>query len=235
MESDLIISVHVPKTAGISLLTAWEEAFPGRVLRDYPNEFGDEARHATAAEVSANQAKLRDRYDVIHGHFPADKYVAFVDDIWLSFLRDPLDRLISLHEQMRRRLERGRTLDADRERLVTATARDPATVTEFASLIVGKRGSYRRFVGSGGLDRFRVVGITERYERSLELFEGATGCALSPHETNTSELTPLKQFVGDTPAVAEELRSILRPDIEIYEEAVARFEILSEAAAGSAG
>ena len=230
--SRMIISVHVPKTAGISLIRAWDEAFPDRVLRDYPNEFGaTEHRYADATEVAANAEVLREHYDVIHGHFHADKYLVFADQLWVIFLREPVDRVVSLHEQFRRRLERGRTLaSADHADAVRAVERDPATVTEFARMVTGPQGAYRRYVGRDGLDRFSVVGLTERYGESLELLGAATGITLPQHQANTSEPTALKQYVADYPAVAAELRDIVAADVEIYERGVARFEELRRSA-----
>lgn len=224
----MIISVHVPKTAGISMLTAWEEAFPERVLRDYANEFGAADRYETAADVAAHKEQIAERYDVVHGHFHADKYEAFPDETWVIFLRDPVRRLLSLHEQMRRRLERGRSLPSpEREAAVWAVNDDPGRVLEFASTFSPPQGVYRRFVGTRGVDGFDVVGITERYQRSLELVEAAVGRPLAVHDKNTSEPTALVRYVDETPAVRAELESALQADYDIYRQALARFEALA--------
>ncbi len=86
---------------------------------------------------------------------------------------------------------------------------------------------YRRFVGTRGVDGFDVVGITERYQRSLELVEAAVGRPLAVHDKNTSEPTALVRYVDETPAVRAELESALQADYDIYRQALARFEALA--------
>jgi hypothetical protein len=112
---------------------------------------------------------------------------------------------------------------------VRAVDRNPARVVDFAKAVTGPEGTYERFVGRDGLDRFRVVGLTERYGESLELLGAATGLTLPQHQANTSEPTALKQYVADYPAVRAELRTIVAADVEIYEQGVARFEELLSA------
>jgi len=226
----LIISVHVPKTAGSSLRRAWETVFPGRVLGDYRNEAGTTGfRYENAAAVAAHETTLRERFDVVHGHFRADKYEVFAGETWIIFLREPMARVLSLHEQFRRMLERGKPLPRpEHEELVRAIEGDPARIVQFAEAVAGH---YQRHVGRNGLSRFAVVGITEHYSKSVELLHAVTGFALPRYEANTSGPTMLKEYVADNPTVVAELQDILRPDIEIYQQGLAHFWDHHEASA----
>jgi len=79
---DVILSVHLPKAAGITLATMFRQAFPDALVDDYPDR--DPWRNA-AAEVR-----------VIHGHFELEKYIAIAPaPRVVTFLREPLGRAIS--------------------------------------------------------------------------------------------------------------------------------------------
>jgi hypothetical protein len=76
----MIVSIHIPKTAGTSLQDDLTQIFGDRLLRDY-----DDWPESTTPEATANNERRRaamladaglitERYDAIHGHFLAGKY-----------------------------------------------------------------------------------------------------------------------------------------------------------------
>jgi hypothetical protein len=74
-----IISIHIPKTAGTAFVVALQERFGERLLEHYGDWVGFNspeaiARHeARMAEMRDRRSELSENYDVIHGHFIADK------------------------------------------------------------------------------------------------------------------------------------------------------------------
>lgn len=80
--SDLILSVHIPKAAGITLGYMFEQDFGAKTVLDYPDRNPWETRHE---DVKA-----------IHGHFELAEYVNLVPHPRVvTFLREPLERAIS--------------------------------------------------------------------------------------------------------------------------------------------
>ncbi len=107
-DDPLIVFIHVPKTAGSSFRDAAERYFgSSSVERDY----GTDDPHTTdivyetvysnrieALPIAMEQVSTR----MLAGHFPATKYLQlFTDRVhWCTFLRDPVQRVISEHRHL---------------------------------------------------------------------------------------------------------------------------------------
>lgn len=98
----MIISIHIPKTAGNAFKEMLTEAYGERVRADYGDWVGvntPEAiarREARTEKARANKDELLRKYDIIHGHFKADKYMGlFPRTDLVAFFRDPYQQAIS--------------------------------------------------------------------------------------------------------------------------------------------
>lgn len=95
----MLVSVHIPKTGGITFLrTVLEPTFGDRILLDYE----DKPLAHDAAERNAHAHRflpgddLLARYDCVHGHFLAVKYAnAATPCEFACWLRDPVERVLS--------------------------------------------------------------------------------------------------------------------------------------------
>ncbi len=194
----MIVSVHIPKTAGTSLRVGLERRLGSRLLLDYDDrplarDPEDQARRerAAAAVVAAVPRLLRD-YDAVHGHFVASKYLPLGGHAKFAvFLRDPSARTLSQFRHWRRTAEAANPVAA-LIRDGTISAGDLAERPE-------QRRIYADFLGSVSLDRFAFVGIAEQYEASVALFEAVFGIALPVLHENAddgggaeAELAPLE-------------------------------------------
>lgn len=98
----MIISVHIPKTAGTSFRTGLEKVFGNRLLLDYNDKplsgliSARWFRVKNRFRVQMQRHILLENFSVIHGHFLPSKYLFLGKEIKLgAFFRDPVDRLIS--------------------------------------------------------------------------------------------------------------------------------------------
>jgi hypothetical protein len=77
----MIISVHIPKTAGTSFGEDLNGAFGARLFADYGDwpevatPEGQAHNEQRRAEVLARLDEIAGRFDAIHGHFTAGKYL----------------------------------------------------------------------------------------------------------------------------------------------------------------
>jgi len=103
----MYISLHIPKTAGTTLLTYLRKHF--KVKEDYELVKCLETKFATntdyamshaecieaGAIVKLKQVLLPLKYQVIHGHFSANKYSLTPGSKMFTFVRNPAERLLS--------------------------------------------------------------------------------------------------------------------------------------------
>lgn len=216
----MIISVHIPKTAGTSLGRGLRACYAGRLLEDYQDRPlsdtpEDEARRAVnRAWVRDNGGDLLKRYDAVHGHFIADKYESLPGEVkFCVILRDPVDRVASHYRQW---TELPNHVNAMSRKVIE----EGLDLSTFAAL-PRQANLYNLFLGNMPLERFAVVGMTEAYEETLKLFEAVTGVAVPRRKDNVAS--------GKSMLSEPERRSLAASQPEnmrLYDAARRRFEIL---------
>src|SRR5688572_130630 len=161
----MIVSLHLPKSAGMSFVARLESAYGPRLLRDYEDHSGFRSP-AALAQCAANAVRARQRrdmliasYDVIHGHFVADKYIGlFPGERFVAFLRDPFQQVVSHYRFLRR--------NPQIPHPVVAAFHDAAmTLTEFARWDA-TRNPQTMFLGSLRLEDLAMVGLAEEIGRA---------------------------------------------------------------------
>ena len=95
----MIVSVHIPKTGGVSFRkSVLEPVFGNRLLSDYGDAplSHDTANRNARAQSFEPSPELPERYDCVHGHFLALKYVSErVPCEFAVWFRDPAQRVVS--------------------------------------------------------------------------------------------------------------------------------------------
>lgn len=158
----MLVSVHIPKTGGTTFRrTVLEPAFGDRILLDYEDKplARDTAERNAHAHRFLPGDDLLARYDCVHGHFHAVKYAnAATPCEFACWLRDPVERVLSwfLYAQRGNGPVKGMTF------------------TDFLSLD-RYHNVYAKYLWSFDIERFDFVGITEDYERSLDVFRRRFG------------------------------------------------------------
>src|SRR5882672_6680001 len=162
----MIVSIHIPKTAGKSFRLRLEASFGSRMLSDYSDWIGldtPEARAQRAEQAAKMHARrieiLRD-YDLIYGQFIADKYVEQFPIVeFTAFLRDPCQQAVSHYQFLLRQPQ----LDHPWARKFYESR------PSLQELIEALPNFQSIYLGQLAIEDFAVVGLTEQYERSVAL------------------------------------------------------------------
>lgn len=211
----LIISLHIPKTGGTSFSDVLERAYPGEVAFFYREKnklthpkLKDHARLRDPELLAELEA---DGIRIIHGHAPGRWFLKSVPDqrrFW-TWVRDPVERVISAYYYLVRRGERDR-------------ARPGAEKVEGRSLEDYAREEANQNIQSRvltdmDLSRMGFVGVTERFDESLAML------GLQQHQLPKARNRNKKK-----PEVDPELKRLIAElnaeDMALYEEAVRLFE-----------
>ena len=180
----MLISVHIPKTAGTAFGTLLAREFGPGLLRDYddrPLSHGGARRIAVSlAQVPLGPLRLRGRA-AVHGHFLPLKYLACRGDV-VTWLRDPAQRIVSRYEHYRRDVAEGRPLQAV-QGLVPGLA-----LEEFIE--IGRfRNTYAKYFRGFPLRSVRCFGFSEAFEDSLARMRRILGIDLgAPCRVNANPL-----------------------------------------------
>jgi hypothetical protein len=219
----MIVSVHLPKTAGSSFAKALEAHFGDRLLLDY----GDLPLHRPAWrrnwETTAAGVRLLRRplssVDCVHGHFLPAKYrwlgwrrrVQFV-----TWLREPVERLASHYHYWRRSYDAGTSATLHRR-----VVEERWSFERFA-LGAELQNTYCQFLWTFPLSRFAFVGITEHFDDDFRQFTSRfLGRALPiHHELANDERT--EGAYGLDPSLRRRIEAHHAADVDLYRQALAR-------------
>jgi len=226
----MIISLHIPKTAGSSFRRALLEGVLGRVLLDYDDQvLSSYVRHRVGRFMRKSRTRLlaaaieRD-YDLIHGHFHLGKYRGlFSNERPIMFLRDPVERVIS-HYRYWKNTEANYS---GGNSLRDAFCRKQMSLVDFAET-TEMRELYRRFMGQASMSQFYFVGLTERYAESLTILGALLGVNFAEYRIRAESKESLPVSLVERRALEEANRD----NFEIYREACSRFNALAKSAVG---
>lgn len=197
----MLISVHIPKTAGVSFLNAIETQFEGRLLRDYadmPLNNTPAQRNLTALRDCMRNAATGSKFkqiQCIHGHFLPLKY-RFLPTTdkkqFVIWIRDPVERLASHFHYWNREYD-AQTAGTLHRRVV-----EEAWTLERFCLGLEMRNTYSKFLWGFPLDRFDFIGSTEHYSEDLLRFgQMFTGVDLLPSQDNANPESAGTRYVED--------------------------------------
>ncbi len=223
----MIVSVHVPKTAGKSFQSDLEHVFGARLLADYGDWPESTTPEATAhnerrrAAMLAEAGSIGERYDAIHGHFVAPKYAGvFPVTALVTIVRDPYQHAVSTYEHAMRSPD---IPHPGFHRFKEARM----SLVEFIEAFPNHQSLY---LGGMPLEDLAMIGLTERYEQSAALFEAIFGVTM-PRAGARRNVNPAKQ--GPEYEIAPQVRRAVErnraEDIALYRRARERFANLCAA------
>ena len=228
----MLLSIHISKTAGNSFREALMEAYGAdRVFRDYGDwtgfdePFANKRRLERWAAMRARREELLRNYDVIHGHFAADKYIGlFPQADFISFFREPAQQSISHWRWQSALTDRASDVNKEVHMEVRYWRELQPTVEEHLKWPF-YRDHQSQFMGSLPVDELAFVGIYEHYEESLELFKAIFGKDLGP--PRRASITARQGGAFEvTPEIRRLINKYRAADVELYAKATERFNEL---------
>ena len=230
----MILSIHVPKAAGNSFRALLEGEIGERLMLDYGDWAGfdvpeaNQRRHVRTLEMRGRRGELLQKYDVIHGHFIADKYLGlFPREDFVAFFRDPYQQALSHYWFLVRNPQR----DHPEEKMLHDAKMSLHDYLAWDAF----RDQQSQYLGSLSIDDFAMVGLSEEFYRSVELFNRIFGCNLS----GDSFLNVNPDHQGADYAIDHDVRKAVEKyrarDIELYRRAKEIFARQTRRAASCMG
>ncbi|MBD5657453.1 MAG: hypothetical protein IAI50_20065 [Candidatus Eremiobacteraeota bacterium] len=219
----MILSIHVPKAAGNSFRELLKAKYGDRMMGDYGDWAGfdfpeaNERRAARTKEMRQRGPELLEKYDLIHGHFQADKYLGlFPETKYLAFFRDPYQQAVAHYYFLLRNPQR----DHPEERIFHE---NKMTLQDYLRWDAFKNHT-SQYMGSIPIEEFSMVGMSAEFPRSLALFRSVFDTDLGEQTfANVNE-----ERKGTDYEIDDETRKAVdknRPaDIELYRRAKEIFE-----------
>lgn len=222
----LLISVHIPKTAGTSLMSEFKRGIFGNYMLDYVDRPTSirlrylVRRLFSRFQARINQEKLLRDYGVIHGHFQVKKYVFLYPHAdFLSFMREPVARVLSHYYYFKHVASKNPT-SVSRNPDIMRVARGDIDLVEFARLY-SMVNLYGLFTDGLSLDKYALIGITERYAESIAMLNRIFNTNIvTRHEHRTDYM----QYASEYSHLLPDLKNANRDNIRIYNAAVGLFE-----------
>ncbi len=234
MTPDHVIFLHIPKTAGTTLI---------KVLR---NQYGRSSIFSIYSQPTSDDAErfvslpqqVRDRYRLLQGHWPFGMHKFFSGECrYISAMRDPVDRLVSeyyyilripdhyLHEQVT-------SCNMSLEDFVTSditTELDNGQLRLLAGcekeVPFGQIGKEHLEMAKQNIEKhFDVVGLTKRFDETLLLYKHFLGWKRYPyyHRRNVTAARPSSDTA--TPESLSLIAERNRFECALYEWVKERFE-----------
>lgn len=167
----MLVSVHLPKTAGASFATILRAAYGERLRLDYAdfpiNTDPVERQTAALAAGLSVAADPDDGFACVHGHFLPIKYLLLASSrppvSFVTWLRHPVDRVVS-HYHFWRRYQPQEAARLHRR------VQDEAWSLERFCLCPELRNLYSQFFWAFPVTNFSFVGVTEYFDEDLLYF-----------------------------------------------------------------
>jgi len=220
----MLISVHLPKTAGSSFLEALESHFGDHMLRDYadlPMNRSTFRRNVSAlqrAVMLSGRDRVNARIDCIHGHYMPIKYRLLrsaTPKSYVTWMRDPVERLASHYYYWRRSYE------AETAARVHSLVVEEDWSLERFCFSREMRNTYTKFLWGFPLAKFHFIGITEDFDNEIRRFSTQIlGGELPVPSVNRNPGAAMGPYIED-PEFRAAIESYHAKDMGLYRQALA--------------
>lgn len=189
VDDSILISVHLPKTAGTSFEIALRSFFGETIFRDYQdipiNTPEIERKNAALSAAIRNSNEEFSGIRCIHGHFLPLKYILLASKrkmIFVTWMRHPVERILSHYYYWKKAYHPIKS-----PALLRKMVEEQWSLERFC-LGPEVRNLYDQFLWCFPLRYFNFIGITEFYSEELAFFSRQIlGFPLEELHTNVRE------------------------------------------------
>lgn len=215
----MIISVHLPKTAGKSFEAALSTRFGDALLEDYgtfPMNTPVYARNRAALEASLlNADDDSTGVECIHGHFMPVRYLLLAgrrDVTFVTWMRHPVQRILSNYYYWKDTYQPGSSPP-----LHCRVVEEEWSVERFC-LSAEMQNMYTQFLWGFPVENFSFIGVTEHYDEDLADFARQyLGLRVEPQRLNVGTLPG--EYKVDA-ALHRRIEAFHQRDMDLYERAL---------------
>ncbi len=215
----MLISLHLPKTAGSSFLKSLHEHFGQQLLRDNDNPMHipvyDRNRYALQSSIISGDRTVTG-IQCIYGHFLPLKYLLLSvkqDVTFITWMRNPVERLLSHYYFWKRPFDPAKVGPLRRKMA------DEKWSLERFCLGSELQSLYRQYLWGFPVENFDFIGITEFYEEDLRYFSNKfLGMNLPCYQLNTGNKKSGSYDIDEN--FRKEIESFHRDDMILYEYAL---------------
>lgn len=214
----MLISIHIPKTAGTSFLHVLSTIYGDKLIQDYEERPISPEYQLKKFGLNPFQPFNFRLYgqlltkQCIHGHFQFAKYAALPTAKFITWLRDPVARTLSHYYYWQRNPD---PLNA----LCVHMHTNQLSLLDFAKL-KPMRNLQGYFLSHKPLNKFLFVGIMENFEESLQRFNAIFSHDFSPN----LRLNANPSDYDVESSILEKIRDINLEDMHLYDAARSRHE-----------
>lgn len=201
-----IISVHFPKAGGHSLFMQLLCLLGDSLLADYDHDpLGPNAVQTVAALPPGTR--------MVHGHFRAARYAKVGNAFRFTFLRHPVDNLLSIFFYW---LALPEATNAWHEKTLEARP----TIEEFAQYAPIQRLMSDTYFGGYDMSRFDLVGFSETRSADYRKLGNMIGLPIDPsiHLNQTEGDREQRARITSDAGLMRRLSALLSDDIRFYEK-----------------
>jgi len=220
------IFVHTPKTGGLSLKSSIISLFgEENVFLEYgdnPLKVGKLVRNSKVTLSSLTSKKIDKK--IIYGHFLPCKYCDLringfnkrKDHVYLTFLRDPLQRAISSY-YFKKRVP----LTKNEPPVIAKIQNENWSIETYLTSNEFRHNVYSKFFYGFPVENFDFIGTTENYSLSIKTLKSMYDefNRIQIFEKNVNEDKKFNELYKVDAKLESKFRKLNQKDYEIYEKA----------------
>jgi len=216
-----IVSIHTPKAAGTTLLTLFRQAYGEDAVlvdvADSPANPTSPMHLDPEGWLERRPSRLPPRIKVVHGHFHPVKFDKLDNAFRLTFLRHPVDNLVSIYFYWKQITPQPNALH---QYFLSANL----DILGLARLPLYRNLYTSTYFGGWDMGRLDFIGRYETREKDLARLESVLGVPLDAtlhvNATEPERINLEREAMLDDRRLIGRLTDILAEDISFYEKYV---------------